>query len=116
VPGKPPTLEIYYYARGPAKHMRVLSYGYDQHTPDELASGVDSPFCVGDVSIAPPLGTFGKVMSSPPACTVPESRTLLLRTLQWLARRPVTVAIPVDFPTEAATSIRPEIQIPASAQ
>jgi len=36
--------------------------------------------------------------------------------LQWLARRPVTVAIPADFPTEAATSIRPEIQIPASAQ
>jgi hypothetical protein len=29
---KTPTLEIYYYARGPAKHMRVLSYGYDQHT------------------------------------------------------------------------------------
>jgi hypothetical protein len=36
--------------------------------------------------------------------------------LQWLARRPVTVAIPADFPTEAATSIRPEIRIPASAQ
>src|SRR5258708_5892957 len=38
---KTPTLEIYYYARGPAKHMRVLSSGYDQHTrlnwPLELA-------------------------------------------------------------------------------
>jgi hypothetical protein len=43
-------------------------------------------------------------------------KTLLLRTLQWLARRPVTVAIPADFPTEAATSIRSEIQIPATAQ
>jgi type 1 glutamine amidotransferase len=29
---KTPNLEIYYYARGPAKNLRVLSYGYDQHT------------------------------------------------------------------------------------
>jgi hypothetical protein len=44
---KTPTLEIYYYARGPAKRMRVLSYGYDQHIPNELASGVDRPFWPG---------------------------------------------------------------------
>jgi hypothetical protein len=41
---------------------------------------------------------------------------LLFLFAQWLARRPVTVAIPADFPTEAATSIRPEIQIPAFAR
>jgi hypothetical protein len=29
---KTPTLEVYYYARGPAKNLHVLSYGFDQHT------------------------------------------------------------------------------------
>jgi hypothetical protein len=36
--------------------------------------------------------------------------------VRWLARRPVNVAIAADFPTGAASSIRPEIQISASAQ
>jgi type 1 glutamine amidotransferase len=39
-------------------------------------------------------------------------QTLLLRTLQWLAQRPITVPIPADFPSENAMSIRPEIVIP----
>jgi hypothetical protein len=55
-------------------------------------------------------------MSEPPSLRCAGEQPLLLQTLQWQARLPVTVAIPVDFPTEAATSIRPEIQIPASAQ
>jgi type 1 glutamine amidotransferase len=63
--------------------------------------------------------TFGHVWKGdvqPPSLRCAGEQTLILRTLQWLARRQVTVAIPGDFPTEAATSIGPEIQIPASAQ
>ena len=92
---KTPTLEIYYYARGPAKHMRVLGRG-------RIYSSTFGHVWKGDVQ--------------PPSLRCAGEQTLLLRTLQWLARRPVTVAIPTDFPTVAATSIRPEIQIPASAQ
>jgi hypothetical protein len=52
---KTPALESYYYVRGPAKRSgrSVLA---------------------GDASIAPPLGTFGRVTYSPRACAAPESR------------------------------------------
>jgi type 1 glutamine amidotransferase len=112
---KTPTLEIYYYARGPAKRMRVLSYGYDQHTRMNWPLEWTVRFGRGRVYSS----TFGHVWKGdvqPPSLRCAGEQTLLLRILQWLARRPVTVAIPADFPTEAATSIRPEIQIPASAQ
>ena len=112
---KTPSLEIYYYARGPAKHIRVLSYGFDKHTQMNWPLEWTVRFGRGRVYSS----TFGHVWKGdvqPPSLRCAGEQTLLLRTLQWLARHPITVAIPADFPTEAATSIRPEIQIPASAQ
>jgi CubicO group peptidase (beta-lactamase class C family)/type 1 glutamine amidotransferase len=112
---KTPTLEIYYYARGPAKRMRVLSYGYDQHTRMNWPLEWTVRFGRGRVYSS----TFGHVWKGdvqPPSLRCAGEQTLLLRTLQWLARRPVTVAIPADFPTKTATSIRPEIRIPASSE
>jgi hypothetical protein len=41
-----------------------------------------------------------------------SSHRRVFGTLHWLARRPVIIAIPVDFAAEAATSSRREIQIP----
>jgi type 1 glutamine amidotransferase len=41
-------------------------------------------------------------------------QTLLVRALQWLARRPVTFPAPADFPTETATSVRGELPLPAN--
>jgi hypothetical protein len=42
---------------------------------------------------------------------------MIVRALQWLAKRPVTYPVPKDFPTAEKTSIRPEIPIltPASS-
>jgi hypothetical protein len=37
---------------------------------------------------------------------------LILRALEWLAKRPITVAVPNDFPTAQKTSIRPNIPLP----
>jgi type 1 glutamine amidotransferase len=59
--------------------------------------------------------TFGHVWKGdvqPASMRCANEQTLLLRTLQWLAKRPVTVPIPADFPTDVDTSIRPEIQLP----
>jgi hypothetical protein len=39
-------------------------------------------------------------------------QTLLVRALQWLARRPVTWPVPADFPTATATSVRGELPLP----
>jgi type 1 glutamine amidotransferase len=109
---KTPTLEVYYYARGPAKNLHVLSYGYNQHT------GMNWPleWTVGFGRGRIYSSTFGHVWKGdvqPLSLRCAGEQTLLLRTLQWLANRPVTVPVPPDFPTEKATSIRPEIKIPA---
>src|SRR6266480_5844170 len=95
--------------------MRVLSDGYDQHTRMNWPLEWTVRFGRGRVYSS----TFGHVWKGdfqPPSLRCTGEQTLPLRTLQWLARRPVTVAIPADSPTEAATPICREIQIPASAQ
>jgi hypothetical protein len=51
-------------------------------------------------------------MFSRRACDARGEQTLILRALQWLAKQPVTVAIPADFPTATAVSVRPEIALP----
>jgi type 1 glutamine amidotransferase len=40
-------------------------------------------------------------------------QTILIRALQWLAKRPVTFPVPADFPTENATSVRSELPLAA---
>ncbi len=108
---KTPTLEIYYYARGPAKNLRVLSYGYDKHTGMNWPLEWRVRFGRGRIYSS----TFGHVWKGdvqPLSMRCAGEQTVLLRTLQWLAKRPITVPVPPDFPTEAATSIRPEIKMP----
>ena len=41
-------------------------------------------------------------------------QTILIRALQWLAKRPVTYPVPPDFPTETATSVRGDLPLPAN--
>jgi len=109
---KTPGLEIYYYARGPAKNIRVLSYGYDKHTNMNWPLEWTVKFGRGRIYSS----SFGHVWKGdvqPQSLRCAGEQTLLMRTLQWLAKRPVTIPVPPDFPTEGATSIRPEIQLPA---
>ena len=42
-----------------------------------------------------------------PVCVAPENNATA-EDVQWLAKCPGTVPVPAGFPTEAATSIRPE--------
>jgi len=108
---KTPGLEVYYYARGPAQRVHVLSYGYDSHTRMNWPLEWTVNFGHGRIYSS----TFGHVWKGdvqPASLRCAGEQTLLLRTLQWLARRPVTVPVPADFPTQDATSIRPEIVLP----
>ncbi len=107
---KTPTLEIYYYVRGPAQDIRVLSYGYDKHTMMNWPLEWTVRYGRGRIYSS----TFGHVWRGdvqPVSLRCAGVQTVLLRTLQWLAKRPVTVPVPADFPTERATSIRPEIAL-----
>jgi len=58
--------------------------------------------------------TFGHVWQDdvqPASMRCAGEQTLNLRAIQWQAKRPITVPVPKDFPTEAAVSIRPEIPL-----
>ncbi len=86
----------YYYAGGPAKGMRVLSYGYDQHTRMNWPLEWTVRFGRGRVYSS----TSGHVWKGdvPPQPALCRRADVASANLQWLARRPVTVAIPADFP------------------
>jgi hypothetical protein len=41
-------------------------------------------------------------------------QTLLVRAVQWLAKRPVDFPVPPDFPNEEALSLRPPVGEPGA--
>ncbi|HEX7570866.1 MAG TPA: ThuA domain-containing protein [Verrucomicrobiae bacterium] len=112
---KTPHLEVYYYARGPAKNLEVLSYGSDAKTRMNWPTEWTVTYGKGRVYNA----TFGHVWQGdvqPPALRCAGVQTILVRALQWLAKRPVDFPVPPDFPTADALSIRPEISLPAKPE
>jgi hypothetical protein len=112
---KTPHLEVYYYARGPAKNLEVLSYGFDAKTRMNWPTEWTVTYGKGRVYNS----TFGHVWQGdvqPPALRCAGVQTILVRALQWLAKRPVDFPVPPDFPTADALSIRPEISLPAKPE
>jgi hypothetical protein len=107
---KTPHLEVYYDARGPAKNVEVLSYARDPRFGENWPVEWTVTFGKGRAYIA----TFGHVWrgdSQPESMRCAGVQTMILRALQWLARRPVTIPVPEDFPTAEKTSIRAPIAL-----
>lgn len=105
-----PHLEVYYYARGPAKNLDVLSYGFDPRTKMNWPTEWVVTYGQGRVYNA----TFGHVWQGdvqPEALRCAGVQTIMIRALQWLAKRPVDYPVPPDFPTADKLSIRPKIPI-----
>jgi Trehalose utilisation len=110
-----PQLEVYYYTRGPAKNVDVLSYSYDPKT--KMNWPVEWTVTYGQGRIY--SSTFGHVWKGdvqPKSMRCADEQILLQRAIQWLARRPITVPVPADFPTSEATSIRAEIPLSRAAE
>jgi type 1 glutamine amidotransferase len=108
---KTPDIEIYHHARGPAKNLEVLSFGYDPVTRMNWPLEWTVAFGKGRVYTS----TFGHVWkgdAQPERMRCAGVQTILVRALQWLAGRPVTWKIPQDFPTKDKMSIRGEIRLP----
>jgi type 1 glutamine amidotransferase len=102
-----PDLEVYFYARGPAENLRVLTYAKDadptlgKYWPVEWTT----TFGKGRVYIA----TYGHVWpgdGQPDSMRDVAMQTIIPRALEWLAHRRVTYPIPKDFPSQDALSIR----------
>jgi type 1 glutamine amidotransferase len=105
-----PDMEVYYYARGPAKRLHVLAYARDSDPKLGLLWPVEwtTTFGKGRVYIS----TYGHVWPGdvqPPSLRDAAVQTIIPRALEWLARRPVTFPVPADFPGTSAVSVRDRI-------
>jgi hypothetical protein len=102
-------IEVYYYVRGPAKNIDVLSYAHEPHTSLNWPIEWTVRYGRGRVYTS----TFGHVWRGdvqPVTVRDVGVQTLLVRSLQWLAHRPIDWPLPPDFPTAAATSVGPPLQ------
>ncbi|HVZ64723.1 MAG TPA: ThuA domain-containing protein [Lacunisphaera sp.] len=106
-----PDIEVYYYARGPAKKLAVLSYGHDPVTNMDWPLEWTVAYGRGRVYTS----TFGHVWkgdTQPTRMRCAGLQTVVVRALQWLAGRPANWPVPPDFPTANKLSVRGEIPLP----
>ena len=105
-----PDIEVYHYARGPAARLEVLSYGFDPDTKMNWPLEWTTTYGKGRVYTS----TFGHVWAGdtqPARMRCAGVQTIVMRALQWLARRPVTIPVPPDFPAADQLSVRGEIRL-----
>jgi hypothetical protein len=105
-----PGLEVYYYARGPAEHLRVLAYARDDEPGLNMLWPTEwtTTFGKGRVYVS----TYGHVWDGdvqPASMHDAAVQTIIPRALEWLAGRPVTWPVPKDFPTASAVSVRADV-------
>lgn len=101
-----PLIEVYTHARGPAENVQVLSWAEEPTTLERWPIEWTIRYGKGRVYNS----TFGHVWrdeKDPIDLRCVGFQTVLIRSLQWLAGRPVTWPVPSDFPTGAAVSLRP---------
>lgn len=105
-----PDIEVYYFARGPAKNLEVLSYGFDPRT--QMNWPLEWTVAYGEGRVY--TSTFGHVWkgdTQPARMRCAGVQTVVVRALQWLAHREVTWPVPADFPTAEKVSVRGEIPL-----
>ena len=107
-----PTLEVYFYARGPAENVNVLAYARDSKPGQGLLWPVEWTVTYGKGRVY--VSTYGHVWKGdvqPASMRCAAVQTIIPRAIQWLANRPVTIPVPPDFPGTNSVSVRPEIAI-----
>ncbi len=112
---KTPDIEIYHHARGPAENVEVLSYAFEARTQMRWPIEWTVSYGRGRVYTA----TYGHVWkddTQPERMRCAAVQTLMIRALQWLANRPVSLPIPQDFPTETEMSVRGVIPLPENGR
>ena len=102
---KTPSLEVYVYARGPARNLTVLSYAYDKTTQKHWPIEWIVQYGKGRVYNS----TFGHLWSGevePDSIRCIGFQTTLIRAAEWLATGNATWPVPSDFPTEDTISLQ----------
>ncbi|WP_153799773.1 ThuA domain-containing protein [Foetidibacter luteolus] len=100
--------EVYYYPRGPAENVTVLSYAYDS-TGTRKNWPVEWVVSYGRGRVySSSMGHLWKGETYPPAYRCRGFQTTLVRVVEWLATGKVTYPLPQDFPGEDMVSLAGE--------
>ena len=98
-------IEIYHYARGPAEQLTVLAYAKEPQSHLQFPIEWTVQYGKGRVFVST-YGHVWKGVTNPPALRCAAVQTIIPRVVQWLAKRPVTVPVPADFPGTNTVSLR----------
>lgn len=100
--------EVYYFPRGAAEHLTVLSYAYDS-TGTHKMWPVEWVVSYGQGRVYnSSMGHLWKGETYPPAYRCAGFQTTMIRVTEWLATGKVTYPVPTDFPTQTSMSLRSE--------
>jgi type 1 glutamine amidotransferase len=104
---KTPDMELYKYARGPAKNLTVLSYATDKKT--NLNWPVEWTVSYGKGRVYnSSMGHLWRNDIYPVSYQCVGFQTTLIRATQWLATGNVTYPLPKEFPNEM-NSVQQEV-------
>jgi len=100
--------EVYYFARGPAQNLTVLSYAMDS-TGTRRMWPVEWIVRYGKGRVYnSSMGHLWKGEIYPPAYRCVGYQTTVIRATEWLATAKVTYPIPGNFPTRTSPSLKSE--------
>lgn len=100
--------EVYYFPRGPAENISVLSCAFDS-TSTKRTWPVEWVVKYGKGRVYnSSLGHLWKGESYPPAYRCIGYQTTVIRAAEWLATGKVTYPVPPNFPTALKLNLRPE--------
>lgn len=106
-----PSMELYTYARGPAKNVTVLSYAFDEATQTNWPVEWVVKYGKGHIYNSS-MGHLWKGEEYPISYRCIGFQTTLIRTVEWLAKHKVSYKVPKNFPGEIV-SARSETDYPA---
>ncbi|HSI76517.1 MAG TPA: ThuA domain-containing protein [Lunatimonas sp.] len=100
--------EVYYFPRGEAKNLEVLSYAYDSTSTQKMWP-VEWVVEYGRGKVYnSSLGHLWEGETYPPAYQCAGYQTTVVRVAEWLGTGKVTFPVPSDFPTASTPSLRPK--------
>ncbi len=102
-------IEIYTYARGPAKEVTVLSYAMDPRLKINFPIEWTVKYHLGRV-YASSFGHYWPNQNNPPSVRCVAFQTLLVRGVEWLARGDTSTQIPKNFPTAKQSAVLPMLK------
>ena len=104
---KTPDMELYKYARGPAKDLTVLSFANEAET--NINWPVEWVLVYGDGRVYnSSMGHLWKGETYPISYQCIGFQTTLIRATEWLATGNVSYKVPENFPTEKSISLESE--------